>query len=232
MIDDFPVTRTVVERTVRLVATARLRPSVLAKLVPAEEMDLLAEIEGVTSERLIRQQRGATNMEPMEFVAGIPMATFINAAFAYPRPVGLNRFNGPERGAWYAATETETSIAEVAYHLTRELENTGVFEATVDYAEMHASFIGEFLDLREVPAPLPDCLSPNVEVAYPHGNAIAEAARARGLSGILYPSARRTGGVCLVALTPHAVQDVRQGQVIRLQWTGKREPEIIDDFKG
>jgi len=168
----------------------------------------------------------------MEFVAGLPMAAFINAAFADARPIGLNRFNGPGRGAWYAATEVETAIAEVTVHLTRELENAGGYEATVDDADIYASFIGEFLDLRSLPDPQPDCLSADVDISYPHGDAIAEAVRARGLNGILYSSARRAGGQRLVALRPHAVQDVTQGQIIRLRWTGGPDPEVTRDVKG
>jgi RES domain len=48
-------------------------------------------------------------------------ANFINAAFVYFRPRELNRFNGPGRGAWYAALAVETCQAEVAFHLAREL---------------------------------------------------------------------------------------------------------------
>lgn len=209
----------------RLVSTARLRPPVLAGLVPDGELDVLAEIEGATSERLVRQRRGGSGISPMEFVFGVPGHSFINAAFAYARPRGLNRFNGPSRGAWYAAFEVDTSIAEVAFHITRELDNIGVYETTVDYAELFASFAGEFLDLRNLPDPQPECLSPDIETGYPHGNAVADAARANGLNGILYPSVRQKGGTCLVALTPHAVQSVAQGRVIRLVWTGSRAPE-------
>jgi hypothetical protein len=226
VIDGFPVILTTVERAVRLVSTARLRPPVLSGLVGDDELDTLAEIEGATSERLLRQRRGGAGINPMEFVLGAPGHTFINAAFAYARPRGLNRFNGPNRGAWYAAFEVETAIAEVSFHLTRELDNIGVYETTVDYAELFASFAGEFLDLRNLPGPQPECLNPDIDVGYPHGNAVADAARTKGLNGIIYPSVRRKGGTCLVALIPHAVQSVAQGRVIRLVWKGKREPEV------
>jgi RES domain-containing protein len=225
--ETFPVILTTIERAVRLVSTARLRPPVLADLVPEADLAALAEIEGATSDRLIRQQRGAPGISPMEFVFGIPGQSFINAAFAYARPRGLNRFNGPGRGAWYAAFETETSIAEVAFHMLRELDNIGVYETAVDYAELFASFAGEFFDLRKLPDPRPPCLSPDIEIGYPQGNAVAETARAQGLNGIIYPSVRRKGGTCLAALTPHAVQAVAQGRVIRLEWRGKREPQVM-----
>ena len=51
----------------------------------------------------------------------------------------------------YGGFQVETSLAEVRFHMTQMLEATGVFAATVDYAELHASFAGDFLDLREHP---------------------------------------------------------------------------------
>ena len=160
------------------------------------------------------------------FVVAEGLANALKHSGAGRMSVGLNRFNGPSRGAWYAAFEVETAIAEVSFHLTRELDNIGFYETTVDYAELFASFAGDFLDLRNLPDPQPECLNPDVEIGYPHGNAVADAARTKGLNGIIYPSVRRHGGTCLVALIPHAVQSVAQGRVIRLVWKGKREPEV------
>src|SRR4051812_21015498 len=87
----FPLTRIALERTVRLVATARLRDPVLLALVEADDLDTLAEIEGATSARLRAQTFGSTRIEPKEFVTGPAHANFINAAFAYWRPRELNR---------------------------------------------------------------------------------------------------------------------------------------------
>jgi hypothetical protein len=222
---NLPTTFLALQRTVRLVSTARLRDPVLLLLARAEILSDVAEIESATSARLLAQNRGDTKIEAAEFVAGLPHAAFINAAFAYWRPRELNRFNGPGRGAWYAALEVETCIAEVTFHLTRELERVKDFNATVEYAELFASFAGEFVDLREIrPAPL--CLHPEIALGYPAGNAVAEAARAQGRYGIIYPSVRYPSGTCLAALWPHAVQSVAQGQVIRLAWRGRNEPEV------
>ena len=143
----FPVSRIAVERTVRLVTTARLRDPVLLALArPAFQADL-AEIEGATSGRIAAQQQGTESLQTGELVGGVPHANFINAAFAYFRPRELNRFNGPSRGAWYAALDVETCKVEVSFHLTRELQRVNDFNAVVEYAEMFASFAGEFVDL-------------------------------------------------------------------------------------
>lgn len=223
----YPVTTLALERTVRLVATARLRDPVLLKLVDDALLADLAEIEGATSGRLAAEDHGAGDISKGEFVAGLPHAAFINAAFAYFRPRELNRFNGPGRGAWYAALTTATCLAEVTFHMTRELERIDDFRATVDYAEMFASFAGAFVDLRDLET-RPTCLDPDPAVAYPNGNVLAELTRAQGYNGIIYPSVRHRHGTCLAALWPHAVQSVAQGCVLRVQWNGQRSPTVSE----
>lgn len=220
------VTRIAQDRTVRLVSSARLRDPVLLELVDEAELDALAEIEGATSARLRTQETGADRLDRRELVFGIPHAHFINAAFSYWMPRELNRFNGPGRGAWYAALTRETCLAEVVFHMERELANVGDLNATVEYAELFASFVGDFADARRL-VPRPDFLDPDPAVAYPAGNQFADTVRAAGHYGILYPSARHTGGTCLVALVPHAVQAVAQGDVLRLTWRGRPGPDAV-----
>ena len=225
MLEGLTIRREAFPRTVRLVTTARLRPSVLLELVGAEDIAALAEIEGATSNRLLAQARGAGEVQPYEMVYGVPHAAFINAAFAYAKPREANRFNDPDRGAWYAGFETETSIAEVQFHMTEMLRDAGSFEAVVEYSELFASFAGDFLDLRSHPEIT--ALDPTKSIGYPAGNALADATRARGLNGIIYPSVRKSGGTCIAALVPHAVQSVAQGDVYRMTWDGSPEPNVV-----
>ncbi|WP_221938649.1 RES family NAD+ phosphorylase [Mycobacterium sp. KBS0706] len=221
----YPVERLALQRTVRLVSTARLRDPVLLGLVAGDQLGDLEEIESATSGRLVAKRQGTDGIAADEFIGSHPHANFINAAFAYFRPRALNRFNGPGRGAWYAAFTTETCLREVVWHITRELDYVREYRAVVEYAELFASFAGEFIDLRGV-TPSPACLDPDPEIGYPHGNALADSARAAGYNGIIYPSVRDPEGTCLVALWPHAVQSVAQGAVWRVSWSGNREPDI------
>jgi hypothetical protein len=231
MLDGLTITRDAFARTVRLVTTARLREAVLASLVDTDdELAALAEIEGATSTRLLAQERGFESLPASEFVYGTAHARFINAAFAYARPRELNRFNGPGRGAWYAALDTETCLDEVIFHMTDFLAQDGDFNAVVDYAELFASLAGEYLDLR--PHPDHPSLNPDTAIGYPAGNALADAARARGLNGIIYPSPRHLGGTCFAVLWPHAVQSVAQGEVVRVTWRGARTPTIARGVQG
>ncbi|MGH6902228.1 MAG: RES family NAD+ phosphorylase, partial [Geminicoccaceae bacterium] len=130
--------------TVRLVSTGRLKaPALLPLAADDRALDELASLESATNARLRAEETGLADLDPRELVFGRAGRTFVNAAFTHTRPGG-NRFNGDERGAWYAGFEAGTALAEVAYHLTRELEAVGRFENVTDYAELHADFFGPF----------------------------------------------------------------------------------------
>jgi hypothetical protein len=136
-------------------------------------MEDLAELEGATSGRLQAQEGGLLDLDPKELVFGRPGHTFINAAFTYTRPGG-NRFNDDERGAWYCAFLAETALAEVTFHLTRELEAINRFENVTDYAELISDFVGHFHDLRGDAFLTDDSLNAAPAVAYPAGQALAD----------------------------------------------------------
>lgn len=225
MLDGLPIVREAFARTIRLVSTARLRDSVLKGLVDTDDLAALYEIEGATSTRLVAQDRGLESLAANEFVFNVPHAKFVNASFAYAKPRELNRFNGPGRGAWYAALDVETCLVEVVHHMTEVLGRTGDYNAVVEYAEMFASLAGEYVDLRGA-APDHPCLHPDPGIAYPQGNALADAARAKGLNGIIYPSVRHAGGTCFAVLWPHAVQSVAPGDVYRVEWSGDPTPIV------
>lgn len=223
---ELPLVREAFERTVRLVTSARLREAALAPLSDTnDELALLAEIEGATSSRLIAEERGLGGISADELVHGVPHARFINASFAYAKPRQPNRFNPANRGAWYAALDVATCIAEVGHHLTQALADAGDYDAIVEYSEMIASMSGVFIDLRALtdhPA-----LDPDKVKGYPLGNALAERSRAEGHNGIIYPSVRHEGGTCIAALWPNVVQSVVQGAVYRMTWSGS--PEFVVD---
>jgi hypothetical protein len=101
---------------------------------------------------------------------------------------------------------------------------SGRLKGVVGYAEMFASITGEFVDLRQTPGHL--CLNPDPGIGYPAGNALADAASARGLNGIVAPSVRHADGTQIMALRTHAVQSVAPGAVYRLEWSGDLEPTV------
>jgi RES domain-containing protein len=212
--------------TVRLISTGRLKdPALLSLAADDGALDDLASLESATNTRLRAEEAGLPELHPRELVFGRAGRTFVNAAFTHTRPGG-NRFNGDGRGAWYAGFEARTALAEVAYHLTRELEAIGRFENVTDYAELRADFFGPFHDLRHTDSADP-CLDPDPAIGYPAGQTLARRLRAEARSnGIVYPSVRRQGGTCLAAFRPDLVQNLREGGIWRLAWQGTPEPDV------
>ena len=213
---------------VRLIPETRHKPPVLRGLVDSdEEVQILAELEGETSQRLIAEREGSPAIDRRELAFArrlrdlqIYGQSHINAAFTYTRSAG-NRFNGAERGAWYCSYDTLTSAAEVGFHRTRELEYIGVYQDDARYVELLADFIGDFPDLAGEPNH--PALAPDPTVGYLRGQALALELRRAGHRGLLYPSVRRRGGRCFVAFDPGIIQNVRPGASWRFVWTGSPE---------
>lgn len=99
------------------------------------------------------------------------------------------------------------------------------YHTVVEWSEMWASMAGEFVDLCGE-QPRPACLDPDPVIGYPAGGTFAEEARSAGLNGIVYPRVRQPGSTCIVALWPHVVQSVWQGEVWRMTWAGSPGPNV------
>ena len=211
--------------TVRLISTGRLKDSALRPLAADQgALEDLAVLESATNARLLAQTHGLPELDPRELVFGHAGYTFINGAFTHTRPGG-NRFNGDDRGAWYCAFEADTALAEVVFHLTRELAAVDRFDNVTDYAELVADFIGVFHDLRGVDRAAEAALHDDPAIGYPAGQALARRLRSSAASnGVVYPSVRQRGGTCLAAFRPDLVQNLRQGGLWRLQWQGDPTP--------
>ena len=229
---NLPTTSLAQRATVRLIPTAYFRPPVLRALADTdEELGALAELEGLTSDRLRAEIEGLPDLDPRELAfkaraeaLGEWGHSYINAAFCYTRPDG-NRFNDADRGAWYCAFDELTAIEEVAFHRTRELAYIGEFHDTMPYQALLADFIGDFPDARGQDL-APDYLDPDTEVGYPAGQGVARDLRQDGWSGLIYPSVRRAGGTCFVAFEPQIIQNVRPGAKWQLTWAGSRDFEV------
>jgi RES domain len=178
------------------------------------------QVESRTNDRLIADVGGLPGITPHELVANVPYASIINAAFTHPRPEG-SRFNGPERGAWYAARNVRTAQAEVAYHQAVALAEVGRFEDEVTYDEYLADFTGDFHDLLDNP----EFVAALAPASYKASQRLAQQLLEKGSLGIIYPSVR-AAGVCLVCFRPALVTHVRKGRTFGFRWAGNPKPSI------
>jgi RES domain len=217
-------------RRVHQVDTHRLIPSrylpkgdSVLTLIADDDAHLAAlfELDNATNDRL----RGEAGLLPGigrdELLAGVPHASIVNATFCHPHPLG-SRFNGPERGAWYASFELETSQAEVAFHKSVELAEIGWPDESVTYDEFLADFNAEFHDLRHTRS-FRACLRPDSYIA---SQALAETLLQSGSLGVVYPSVRRVGGTCVACFRPALVTNLRKGRRWRFTWTEGTGPQI------
>jgi hypothetical protein len=210
--------------TCRLIPSrfADVEDSVLAPL--AEDGHVLRdlfELDNATNERLRGEYGGLPGIGVDELVFGVPNFRIINAAYTYPRPEG-SRFNDGERGAWYCAFEVETSLAEITFHKTVEYQEIGRFDDSVTYQTMLADFTSTFHDIRGIDA-YNNCLDP---ASYIESQKLADELLVTGSMGVIYPSVRHDGGVCLACFRPALVGNVRKGQAYRLTWSGSPTPLI------
>jgi RES domain-containing protein len=219
---------------VRLVPAAYHKPPTLRGLVDTDdELEILAEVEGLTSARLQAEHGRNPYLDPRELAwqrrsrdLRIYGDSHVNAAFTYTR-AGGNRFNSENRGAWYCAWDTMVSVSEVAWHRTRELRYAGSFEDRARYVELLADFIGVFDDITDEPEH--PALNAEPDVGYPEGQRLAEHLRREGSRGLIYPSVRAPvpGGNCLVCFEPRAIQNVRPGASWDLVWEGTPHYSVL-----
>jgi RES domain-containing protein len=200
--------------------------SVLTRLTDEDEdLNALFELERATNDRLLGEAGLLPGITVRELVFGLSYSHIVNAAFTHSRPFG-SRFNGPERGAWYAAFTRETSQLEVAYHKSQELQEIGWQEKeTFTYVDFLADFRGTFHDIRGDKR-FGNCLDKN---SYSASQALARELLEKGSAGVVYPSVRHQVGTCIVCFRPALVNNVRKGSSISIAFENAfATPEILE----
>ena len=185
-------------------------------------LQAIFELDTATNDRLLAGQQLLPGIGVEELVSNVPHAAVINAAFCHPHPLG-SRFNGPTRGAWYAAFTVETSQAEVGFHKSVQLAELGRFDDTVTYDDYMADFSADFHDLRSAPPAMRPVLDPDSYVA---SQALAERLLEKDSLGVIYPSVRHPGGTCVACYRPALVTNVTRGKTYRFTWDGEPNPVI------
>jgi hypothetical protein len=212
----------------RLVLSRRLPhgDSVLVAIADDDQhLQAVLELDATTNDRLLAEHQLLPGIGLEELVFAVPHAAVVNAAFCHPNPLG-SRFNGPDRGAWYAAFELVTSQAEVGFHKSVQLAEIGRFEDTVTYDDYLADFSASFHDLRPGVVRARGyraCLDPD---SYVESQVLAERLLEMGSLGVVYPSVRHAGGTCLACFRPPLVINVRRERTYRFTWHGTPEPVI------
>jgi len=202
------------DNTHRLIPSRYNDDTVLNRIADdARELQTLIELDSSTNDRLMGEANLLPGISVHELLFGVEHAPVVNAAFTHAHPEG-SRFNGPDRGAWYAGFELKTSQAEVAFHKSQELKEIAWDKPeTFTFDDYLADFRGTFHDLRGGHAGYRQVLDPD---SYSASQKLAQELLAGGSAGIVYPSVRFPKGTCIACFRPTLVTSVRQDQTLTL----------------
>ena len=188
-----------------------------------EDWELLASLEAKSNPRIV-EVIGQLSLVPAERRVSGPGASYVMAPFTHVSPNWLGRFHDGTFGAYYAANNTETALAETMHHRSEiyraSNEAPGWFS---QYRELIGKVDHSFHDLtgRDDYA---ECVSLN---SYDASQSLARNLRGNGSSGILYQSVRHEGGLCLAAFWPDVIGIPLQGRHFAYHFNG----EFIDMYR-
>lgn len=184
------------------------------RFTPPELMEETFELEGLTNERLQEEVGKLTLVAAKDRVSG-PGASIVMAAFTH---IGYpSRFTDGSFGIYYAARDLETAIRETIFHRER------FFEATKEAAcelDMRV-YIGKVTKpMVDICSPLYSNLTQPDMGSYQHAQSFGKEQKNNDAWGIIYPSARNTGGECLAILRPPATTIPTQSSHLSYHWNG------------
>ena len=183
----------------------------------------LTELEGATNDRLLGESGRLPGISTIELVSGFRLAHIVNASFTHAQPLG-GRFNGANRGAWYAAFEMQTAQAEVTFHRAAELKEVGwKAEEVSPYIDYIADFRYEFHDIRDDPD-FSDCLDPK---NYGPSQTLGHKLLTSGSAGIVFPSVRHKGGICIACFRPPLVLNVKEGPMVTFTFRDAKMTDVV-----
>jgi hypothetical protein len=147
------------------------------------------------------------------------------ASFTHLNPRG-SRFSNGSYGVYYAAGELETAIAETVFHFEQFARDSADPLRMEDMRVLVGPVDSDFEDIDATPEPLrSQLLDPTSYAAsQPH----AQRLRDGGALGVVYPSVRRVGGVCIGAFKPRAVGLPHLERRLKYRWSGVRVDRYFD----
>jgi len=187
------------------------------------DWDVLYWIESLTNPR-IRNEVGDIELVPREERAFGPGSTVVMAPFTHLDPSG-SRFADGTFGAFYAAAQMATSVAETCYHREIFLRATRQGPIEIDMRCYVADVVARFHDIRGQRARMPDIYDPESYVA---SQGLGRTLKQSGSNGIVFDSVRHPGGECLAIYRPKLILNIRQGAHLRYVWDGNRISEVYE----
>jgi hypothetical protein len=224
-----PVSARVQEATHRLIASRYPPIGIFDDLaLDADELQIAFLLESATNDRLAVLSRRLPLLPEGEIVQG-PGATMVMAAFLHADETG-GRFTDGRLGAWYAALDVETAIAETVYHSTRRLKlSEGAFPSSIQLRELVAGIDCALVDLRGLQKARPELYDPdNYSASRQFGIDLRWPKQGEGGNGIVYDSVRRNGGINVCIYRPSLISlPVNQADHYEYRWDADGRVNVL-----
>ncbi len=174
-------------------------------IVDVDELEEAFYIEGLTNDRLREEAGDLALIAKQDRICG-PGTTSIMAAFTH---IGrASRFTNGDYGVYYAASSTETAIAETQYHQAKFLSATNEVDTKLSMREYCGHVHRPMLDVRDKVA-----FSTLYHLSdYSCAQAFGAEQRKNDVNGLLYNSVRRANSECIAAFKPIALSAVLQSK--------------------
>lgn len=209
----------------RIIASRYPPINLFERLTPDPAVwDALITLEQLTNPR-VRDEVGEIALVPPDERVSGPGASYVMASFTHINRRG-SRFSDGTFGVYYAAAELKTAIAETVHHFEAFARDSGDPVRTEDMRVLVGTVAEDFEDVAALAEPQ------RSQVLDPHRYAVSQAypcaLRDDGATGVVYPSVRRTGGTCIGAFRPRAVDIPQEERHLKYRWNGDRVDRYFD----
>jgi hypothetical protein len=219
-----PIRKVVWDKTYRLIPSRYPPIDLFERVADPADWELVAQIEGLTNDRL-RDEIGNIAIVPVgERLAG-PGASPIMAAFTH---IGFaSRFTDGSFGVYYASNSFDGALSEALHHRAKFLMRTAEPRTQLDLRTYVGRIAAQLHDIR---GGWPLAHDPNSHV---HSQALAKELRRVGGNGIVFNSARHSPAENIAVFRPSILAappgkpHVTQGSHIRVEWDGSRMSRYI-----
>ena len=218
-----PVTRIEWKPCWRIIPSRFPPIQLFERVTEPQDLEAIFELDALTNPRL-RNEVGNIRLVPPEDRISGPGTSVIMAAFTHLNPHG-SRFSDGTYGAFYAANDLDTAIAETTHHRERFMRATAQPHMELDMRVYLVNLEGGLHDLRGQRAKQPLIYHSD---NYAAGQHLGKTLRKAGSDGIVYDSVRWMGGECAAMFRPSLLSNARQERHLCYIWDGEQIAAVYE----
>ena len=210
-----PLRRVAWPQTHRIIRSIFPPIDLFEDIAAPEDWEAIASAEGKMNPRVNESLGNLSLVPPSRRVSG-QGASWVMAPFVHCSPDRPSRFSDGSYGVYYAGDRVEVALSETIHHHQIAMAATAQEPGwTSQFRELVGSVDRALHDIGSVAGALhPSDYGPSQK--------LARTLRGEGSDGLVYPSVRHAGGMCIAIFWPDAVTIPVQGAHFAYHWNGER----------